>query len=132
MSQTIYFTIEELNPHNYPVSDAILANLQELQLKLSQIRELWGKPMTVNSGLRSENQQLQLIQSGKSKATKSKHLTGQAADISDPDGTLAIWCHTHVDDLETVGLWCESTDYTRGWVHFQIVPPGSGNRFFIP
>lgn len=88
--------------------------------------------MIVTSGLRSSKQQEELIKAGKSNATKSKHMYGMAADVSDPEGKLARWCLDNVKVLEEAGLWCEHPDYTPGWVHFQMTPPRSGNRFFIP
>lgn len=61
----------------------------------------------------------------------SKHLFGQAADISDPDGSLHEWCGKNEALLVSVGLWCEEKD-DQARVHFQIVPPKSGKRFFKP
>lgn len=96
------------------------------------MRAAYGKPMTVTSGLRSEKQQQELIKAGRSNAPKSKHLTGHAADISDPDGELAKWCKANVAVLEKAGLWMEDPDFTPTWCHFQTVPPNSGRRFFKP
>lgn len=108
------------------------SNLQVLCERLNIVRSKWGKPMAVTSGLRSESEQENLIKAGKSKATKSKHLLGLAADIADPDGALSKWLHENSKVLEEAQLWCENTDYTHGWVHFQASPPKSGNRWFIP
>lgn len=65
-------------------------------------------------------------------APKSKHMTGQAIDISDPDGDLDDWCMEHLDILEVCGLWMEHPSATKGWCHVQIVPPKSGKRVFYP
>jgi len=62
-------------------------------------------------------------------APKSKHLTGQAVDIAD-DGKLKAWLVARPEILEQAELWCE--EGTHGWVHFQIVPPKSGRRWFLP
>jgi hypothetical protein len=62
---------------------------------------------------------------------KSRHLFGQACDVSDPDGKLMDWCIANEKVLEKVGLWCEVRDDKKR-VHFQIVPPQSGKRFFNP
>lgn len=125
-------TLRELNPHDYPVTVEILANLNHLLFRINEVRSLWGKPMIVTSGLRSQAGQELLIAEGKSKATKSKHLTGQACDIYDPEKLLAKWCLTKLDFFAGVGLWLENPDYTKNWVHFQSVPPKSGSRIFIP
>lgn len=122
----------ELNKKKYPTTPQIDSNLKVLCDRLNIVRAAYGKPMTVTSGLRSEKQQEELIKAGKSKATKSKHLTGHAADISDPDGELAKWCKANVAVLEKAGLWLEDPDYTPGWLHAQTVPPNSGRRFFKP
>ena len=128
----IYFSIEELNPHNYPLTQDILVNLNDLIFKMSAIREALGRPMHVNSGLRSKEQQDSLVASGKSNAPTSKHLTGQACDIRSDNNGLQDWVKANVSLLETIGLWCEAFEATPTWVHFQSVPPKSGNRFFIP
>lgn len=69
-------------------------------------------------------------------AKGSKHLTGQALDIRDtvPHRPLATWACTPQGRaaLEQVGLWCERPQWCPSWLHVQIVPPGSGSRFFVP
>lgn len=124
--------LEELNKRGHPTDAIIRSNLQVLCERLNKIRAAWGKPMIVTSGLRSDKQQAELIKAGKSRATKSMHLVGLAADIADPDGSLAEWCKKNVKLLEEVGLWCEDPEYTKGWVHFSASPPKSGRRFFKP
>ena len=124
-------SLRELNPHGCPTNDEIDYNLLELQRRLNIIRLHYGQPMTVTSGLRSQEQQDSLISAGKSTASKSKHLTGQAADIHD-DGDIKDWANANVPLLEATGLWCEAFTSTPTWVHFQTVPPKSGNRFFNP
>lgn len=68
----------------------------------------------------------------KGAAVKSKHLTGQACDLYDPNGYLDEWCLKNRDELERIGLWLESPNATPGWCHVQTIPPKSGNRVFIP
>ena len=66
-------------------------------------------------------------------APNSKHTTGQAIDLGDNDErVLAAWVLNNVGLLKLYELWCEDMRSTPTWVHFQSVPPGSGNRFFIP
>jgi hypothetical protein len=65
-------------------------------------------------------------------APRSKHMTGQAIDISDPEGDLDDWCMEHQDVLQTIGLWLENPASTKGWCHVQVVPPKSGKRVFFP
>ncbi len=112
-------------------------NLEDLLKKINQIRTAYNVPMVVTSGYRSMQDHLRIYsQKGitdKSKIPmKSKHLYGQAVDIADADGKLKAWVLKNVTLLESVGLWCEDFSTTTTWVHFQILPPGSGKRFFMP
>jgi hypothetical protein len=65
-------------------------------------------------------------------AVRSKHMTCQACDLYDPDGDIDEWALAHPDVLERIGLWQEHPSATKGWAHFQIVPPRSGKRVFYP
>lgn len=69
-------------------------------------------------------------------ATGSKHITAQAVDIQDtPDRALARWCLRNLDALDEAGVWMENPQWTGGndpWVHWQLVPPKSGKRVYIP
>ncbi len=125
-------TLKELNPSDYPTTPEIDANLIVLLERINRIRKVYGHPMTVTSGLRSDAKQKALIAAGKSTATASKHLTGQAVDIFDPKGELKDWVKLNLPLIEEVGLWLENFAYTSNWVHFQTVAPKSGKRFFVP
>lgn len=65
-------------------------------------------------------------------AAKSRHMTGQAADLYDPDGALDDWCLENQPALDALGLWLEHPAATKGWCHVQTVPPKSGRRVFYP
>lgn len=66
-------------------------------------------------------------------APRSKHLTGHAVDIYDPDGDLDEWAMLNADGaLAKAGLWLEHPSATKGWCHLQTLPPGSGRRVFFP
>lgn len=121
-------SLTELNSHGYPTTPEIDKNLAELLARLNQVREAYGIPMTVTSGLRDLAQQMAV----NPKAPQSKHLTGQAADILDMDRKLRAWVEAHMDLMAEIGFWFEDFDHTPGWVHFQIVPPKSGKRVFLP
>ena len=69
----------------------------------------------------------------------SKHLLAQACDVEDQlDRRLSVWCCRNLVVLERIGLWMEDPRWTAGknrgdpWCHWQIVPPGSGRRVYIP
>lgn len=68
----------------------------------------------------------------KNAAPRSKHMTGEACDLYDPEGLIDDWCLDHLGSLSAIGLWLESPSATKGWSHVQIVPPRSGKRVFIP
>lgn len=118
--------LKEINPKNYPTTPEIDENINTLLDRMNQVRKLWAKPMFVTSGLRSKEDQERI----NPKAPKSKHLIGAAIDISDPDGSLNKWCKDNEQTLVDIGLWMEERQ--GRWQHFQILPPGSGNRWFNP
>lgn len=49
----------------------------------------------------------------------SKHITGQAVDLRDPDGDLDLWCMNHLQVLAECGLWQEHPAATDSWCHLQ-------------
>lgn len=67
-------------------------------------------------------------------APNSKHTTGQAIDLADPDGDLDEWLLSATGQaaMVEIGLWQEHPAATKGWAHVQTVPPRSGNRTFYP
>ena len=68
----------------------------------------------------------------KGAALTSKHMTGAALDLYDPDGKIDEWCVGRLDVLAATGLWMESPKHTVGWCHLQCLAPRSGNRVFVP
>lgn len=124
--------LEELNRHSYPTTPEIDANLNTLLLRLNAVRDKYGQPMVITSGLRSSAQQEALIAAGKSTAHASMHLRGAAADVFDQDGSLKKWIMNNLAFVEEVGFWMEDFGATPNWVHFQQLPPYSGKRFFLP
>lgn len=66
-------------------------------------------------------------------AVRSKHITGEAVDLYDPEGAVDDWCMTHLPPIShEIGLWMEHPSATKGWCHLQSVPPRSGNPVFYP
>ncbi len=68
----------------------------------------------------------------KGAAPRSRHMSGHAVDLYDPDGEIDAWCMDHLDFLAEAGLWLEHPAMTKNWCHLQQVPPGSGRRVFYP
>lgn len=127
-------SLKELNPKNFPTTPEILENLTELLKHINLIRTAYGKPMSITSGLRDLEDHKRIYRQKGIAEDKipmaSKHLYGQACDVSDPQGELMAWCKNNEQELIKAELWCE--EGTKGWVHFQIVPPKSGKRWFLP
>ena len=105
--------------------DDIAMNLNSLLEKMNLIRNKYGKPMTVTSGFRTKEDHLRIyaekgITDPKKIPMGSKHLSGLACDISDPNSELYKWCLANEDYLIQIGVWLE---HRQGpWQHFQIEP----------
>ncbi len=132
-------SLKELNPKGFPLTPVQEANLNILLIRINRVREKWGKPMIVTSGFRSmeDHKRIYTENAKKNGVTNfripmgSRHLSAQACDISDPDGSLFDWTKANEQFLSDVGLWMEEKDsYKR--VHFQTMPPASGKRWFKP
>lgn len=66
-------------------------------------------------------------------AAGSRHITAEAIDLRDTaHRDLARWSLLHLDLLEDVGMWMEDPQWTPTWVHWQIQPPGSRHRVYVP
>lgn len=67
-------------------------------------------------------------------AVNSRHMTGQAVDLYDPDGDIDEWLLSDAGQaaLAKLGLWMEHPAATKGWCHLQTVPPRSKRRVFYP
>lgn len=132
-------TINELLSNQAKFEDLdkdIQANLNELFLKVNIVRKEYGKPMIVTSGLRTKKHHLEIYaRKGiypPKVPMKSNHLFGRAVDFADGDGKLKKWILENIKLMEEIGLYMEDFAATKTWVHFQINPPKSGNRFFKP
>jgi uncharacterized protein YcbK (DUF882 family) len=117
--------------------EQIQTSLKELLEKINKVRSAWAKPMTVTSGLRTMADHLRIyaekgITDQSKIPMKSHHLYGRAVDISDPNKDLQKWCKANEALLAEIGLWMEDFSATPNWCHFQIVPPKSGKRWFMP
>lgn len=114
-------------------------NLKVLWFRINKVRTAYGKPMIVTSCYRSMEKHLDIykqkgITDPKKIPMASKHLSGCAVDIADPNGELMEWCKANETLLRQIGLWVEKG--TRGWVHMQSEPFKSyklgGTIFFNP
>ena len=113
-------------PKDY--TQEISDNLDKLLIPMNVVRKAYGKPMSPSSGWRPPS----INNSTPGAAKASTHMRGLAVDIKDPDGKLREWVLANLDLMQKLGLYFEDFRWTKGWVHFQCVPPGSGKRIFIP
>lgn len=118
------------------LSNEVQNNIQELLVKVNKVRTAYGKPMIVTSGLRTKKHHLEIYaRKGiypPKVPMKSNHLSGRAVDFADANGELKKWVKANIKLMEEIGLWMEDFSATKTWCHFQINPPKSGNRFFMP
>lgn len=109
----------------YPLTPELESYLAVLLTAINKLRLDWGKPMIVSSGYRPGPYN---VKAGG--ATHSPHLTCEAVDISDPDGSLDAWCVANQDKLEAYGLWLEAPASTPTWTHLDTRQ--RTNRIFQP
>lgn len=112
------------------LTEEIRANAQIVVDRANQLLERAGagEGHGVRSGWRPKG----INDSTSNAATASRHLTAEAVDLADNDRYLADWAVANLAALVEVGCWMESPQYTPTWVHWQIVPPRSGKRIYIP
>lgn len=109
----------------FPLSVELETHLSNLLTALNRFRDLYGKPMFVSSGYRPGH-----YNSDVGGAKNSPHITCEACDFHDVDGSLDQWCQDNEDVLVQCGLYLESPEQTPGWCHLQIRP--TRNRVFLP
>lgn len=115
----------------YPASwnEDIEAHAIDLLARLNSLLAVFGEDRAVNSGWRPP----EVNSATPNAALKSKHMTGNAVDLADPEGDLDDWCSENDGSrLIQYGLWMESPAATKGWCHLQNLPPKSGKRVFFP
>jgi uncharacterized protein YcbK (DUF882 family) len=122
-------------------SPEIQANIPKLLERINLIRKAYGKPMKPSSCIRTMEEHKKIyakkgITDESKIPMKSKHLFGNAIDISDPNQELQKWCLANENQLREIGVWMEDFSKTPNWVHFQIVPflsfKEGGNLWFMP
>lgn len=124
MQLSEHFTLAEMTaskrfPHvaNTPNQDQILALEALCDNVLEKVRAYFGKPVQVTSGFRSP----ELNKLVGSKAKRSQHLSGEAADIKVPGvPNVDVW-HYIVSELkefdQCIAELLSETNPSQGWVH---------------
>ncbi len=110
------------------LSDEQVRNLNTLIPKINELLERYNRPVTMNSGYRSPEDQMRI----NPKAPHSKHIECAAIDIGDKDHNFRYWTLMHLNYLIELGLFMEDPSHTPTWIHLQCIPPKSGKQIFIP
>jgi uncharacterized protein YcbK (DUF882 family) len=110
-----------------PLTPELTRNLDNLLISLNKLRAHWGKPLVVTSGYRPAE-----FNKKAGGAKSSSHMTCEACDFRDSDGSLDKFLLENQQVLIDCGLYLEHPDATPGWCHVQTRPPKSGNRVFRP
>jgi hypothetical protein len=112
----------------FPLDDTQKRNAAELLARVNFFLGLLRiKDAKVSSGYRPS-----AINKAAGGAARSGHITCEAVDIHDPDGSIGLLIMNNLDIMEECGLYLEHLDYTKGWIHLSTRKPASGNRIFRP
>lgn len=106
----------------------IVTNAVILVERVHKLLKVFGEERDITSGWRPPS----VNGNTPGAALRSKHMTGQAIDLADPEGDLDDWCMDHLDMLEHFELWLEHPSATKNWCHLQSLPPKSNKRVFYP
>lgn len=123
-----YFGEHSSDVPSKEVRDNALDLLARVNALLSKIDLPCAKTAKVNSGWRP----VWFNATVPNASPTSKHITGQAIDLADPDGDLDEFLLFHQNRLADHGLYLEHPSSTRRWTHLQSVPPRSGAVVFYP
>lgn len=114
---------KELTPQHIENAKKLLEKVNALltDLGIAQVFVSSGfRPSDINSSIANA-------------AKKSLHMTCQAIDIQDPDGTLDELLDESDALLKKHGLWQESPNATKGWAHLDLKDRGVRKKNqFIP
>jgi hypothetical protein len=105
----------------------IRSNAEMLLDEVNKLLEKFGSYPVVTSGWRPA-----AINERVGGSPKSKHITGNAIDLGDLDGSLKKWCVENIEELIKLDLYMEQPSMTPTWVHLQRIPPRSKSRIFVP
>lgn len=115
MKLTTNFSLSEFNKRNYNVPTDVLRNLIELAKNLQVLRDEVKKPIKITSGYRPAE-----LNAKVGGASKSRHITGQAADFKiegyTPKQVAAI-----IEKLIAAGKMKQGGIGTYStWVHYDV------------
>lgn len=115
MKLTTNFNLNEFNKHNFTVPTNVLRNLIELAKNLQVLRDEVKKPIKITSGYRPAEHNAKI-----GGATKSRHITGQAADFK-IEGYTPKQVASIIEKLIASGKMKEGGLGTYStWTHFDV------------
>lgn len=138
----IKYGIDNSLDPNYPKHAEIIANLRTLCVNvLEPLRQWYGKPIVISSGYRSPAVNNHPEVRG---ATKSQHMTGEAADLHIP--TIKAPNGSSVQDMATARKWIEHLlgyghfdqlilEHDKSghyWIHVSFKRTGTNRQTYIP
>lgn len=101
--------------HESELTSTIFNNAGDLLTLVNQLLLKLDISTTVRSGWRPR-----AYNEAIGGAPNSYHITGQAIDLSDPQGRHAFKIIQNYEILSQYGLWIEWPARTRSWVHLDI------------
>lgn len=110
-------TLEEVLMNRAKFEDLpeeIKKNGEDLLVKLNKFRTEYGKPMIVVSGYRPPD-----INAAAGGATHSAHMTLEACDFKDEDGSIFEFIKKDPTVLDRCDLFIEDPRWTKNWIHIQ-------------
>lgn len=107
-------TAKELGIDNTPTPQAVENMTRLINVVLDPLREAYGKPITTNSGYRS--QALNAVTKGASKT--SQHMTGEAVDITVGTKEGNKWLFDYIKDNLPYDQLID--EYNYSWVHVSL------------
>lgn len=120
------------------LSEEHYRNAERLVSKINKWAELINYTNGLSSSYRTPEEQIEIYreQNLGEPAMNSKHLSGHAVDIKDPNGILKQIIRTNIPALlraKELGLYFENFAKTKTWVHIQDEAPGfTGGQIWAP
>jgi hypothetical protein len=120
------------------LSEEHYRNAERLVSKINKWAELIDYTNGLSSSYRTPREQREIYreQNLGEPAMNSKHLSGHAVDIKDPNGILKQIIRTNIPALlraKELGLYFENFAKTKTWVHIQDEAPGfTGGQIWAP
>lgn len=107
--------------YRHELNDEVVENSLNLMKRVNALlKELGVANAKVNSGWRPPTYNEELRRKGIPAARKSRHITGEAIDLSDQGHAIANAVLRDPSILVRHGLWMEDPASTRSWVHFDL------------